>query len=123
MTSKLEILDKNTANIDTPVDKDTAQKAYDSAVKKMAQHVNIPGFRKGKAPKNVIVKYLGVDRIKVQVVEDIFPFEFNKAVADNKLEVATQPSIEAFSFELGKDLTITAKVELNPKLSSGNIKI
>lgn len=122
MTSKLEILEKNTAKIDITVDKDTAQKAYDSAVKKMAQHVNIPGFRKGKAPKNVIEKYLGVDRIKVQVVEDIFPFEFNKAVADNKLEVATQPSIEAFNFELGKDLTITAKVELKPEVELGQYK-
>ena len=65
---------------------------------------------------------MGVDRIKVQVVEDIFPFEFNKAVADNKLEVATQPSIEAFNFELGKDLTITAKVELKPEVELGQYK-
>lgn len=122
MTSKLEILEKNTAKIDITVDKETAQKAYDAAVKRMSQHVNIPGFRKGKAPKNVVEKYLGIERIKVQVVEDLFPFEFNKAVDENKLEVATQPSIESFNFNLGDDLTISAKVELKPEVQLGQYK-
>lgn len=122
MSAKIENLENNIVKVDITIEAKVAEKAYNNAVSKMAKQVNIPGFRKGKAPKNVIEKYIGAERIKVQVVEDLFPMEFGKAVDENKLELAVQPSIESFSFDLGKDLTIVAKAEIKPEVILGEYK-
>lgn len=78
MSAKIENLEQNVVKVDITIDAKTAEKAYNNAVSRMAKQVNIPGFRKGKAPKNVIEKYIGPERIKVQVVEDLFPMELQK---------------------------------------------
>ena len=122
MSAKIENLEQNVVKVDITIDAKTAEKAYNNAVSRMAKQVNIPGFRKGKAPKNVIEKYIGPERIKVQVVEDLFPMEFAKAVDENKLDLAVQPAIESFSFDLGKDLTIVAKAEVKPEVTLGEYK-
>ena len=119
MSAKIENLENNIVKVDITIEAKVAEKAYNNAVSKMAKQVNIPGFRKGKAPKNVIEKYIGAERIKVQVVEDLFPIEFSKAVDENKLELAVPPSLESFSFDLGKDLTIVAKAEIKPEVLFG----
>jgi len=122
MSAKIENLEQNVVKVDITIDAKTAEKAYNNAVSRMAKQVNIPGFRKGKAPKSVIEKYIGPERIKVQVVEDLFPMEFAKAVDENKLDLAVQPAIESFSFDLGKDLTIVAKAEVKPEVTLGEYK-
>ena len=122
MSAKIENLEQNVVKVDITIDAKTAEKAYNNAVSRMAKQVNIPGFRKGKAPKNVIEKYIGPERIKVQVVEDLFPMEFAKAVDENKLDLAVQPAIESFNFDLGKDLTIVAKAEVKPEVTLGEYK-
>lgn len=122
MSAKIENLEQNVVKVDITIDAKTAEKAYNNAVSRMAKQVNIPGFRKGKAPKNVIEKYIGPERVKVQVVEDLFPMEFAKAVDENKLDLAVQPAIESFSFDLGKDLTIVAKAEVKPEVTLGEYK-
>lgn len=122
MSGKIEKLENNIVKVDITIDAKTAQKAYDDAVLKTGRHVNIPGFRKGKAPKNVVEKYVGIERLKVQVVEDLFPIEFSKVVSENKLELAIQPAIESFHFDFGKDVTIVAKAELKPEVELGQYK-
>ena len=122
MSAKIENLEKNVVKIDITINAKDAEKAYNSAISRMSQHVNIPGFRKGKAPKNVVEKYIGAERIKVQVVEDLFPREFAKTVEENKLDLAIQPAIESFNFEVGKDLTIIAKAEVKPEVTLGEYK-
>ncbi len=122
MSSNIEKKENNTVKINITIDKDVAQKAYDNAIMRFSKGTNIPGFRKGKAPKNVIEKYVTQERIKVQVVEDLFPAELQKAISENSLELAIQPVIESFSFDLGKDLTIVASAELKPEVELGNYR-
>lgn len=122
MAAKIQNLEKNEIKIDITIEKEVAKKAYDSALSRMSHHVNIPGFRKGKAPKNVIEKYIGQERIKIQVIEDLFPNELAKVVSENNLELAIQPTIESFTFEMDKDLIIIAKAELKPEVELGKYK-
>ena len=56
MSAKIENLENNIVKVDITIEAKVAEKAYNNAVSKMAKQVNIPGFRKGKAPKNVIEK-------------------------------------------------------------------
>ena len=122
MTSKIEKQENNIVKVNITINADEAQKAYKNAISRAAKQVNIPGFRKGKAPSNVIEKYITPERLKAQVVEDIFPYEMSKVVSENKLELAIQPAIESFHFDLGEDLVIVAAAELKPEVTLGQYK-
>jgi len=122
MTNTVTVNEKNIATIDMIIPSDVAKIEYNKALKAFAQNVNIAGFRKGKAPNNVIEKYVGVDRIKAEVVERIFPNEFQKAVDENKLNIAFRPTLEKVDFNIGSDVKLIATVELKPEVKLGEYK-
>jgi len=122
MTSKCEILEGNVAKIDMTIDAKEAENAYNKAFKKISQNINIAGFRKGKAPKNIVERYVGVDRIKAEAIENLFPKEFSAVVSEHKLDLAVQPYIESYDFETGKDLTMVVKAELKPEVKLAKYK-
>ena len=122
MTNTVTIDDKNIATIDMTISADVAKSAYENALRAYGANINIAGFRKGKAPAPIVEKYVGADRVKMEVIDRLFPSEFQKAIADNKLNIAFSPAIESYEFELGKDLVIKATVELKPEIKLGNFK-
>ncbi|MBR1617953.1 trigger factor [bacterium] len=116
MTNKVTVDDKNIATVDITIESNKVEDIYKRTLKAYAEHVNIPGFRKGKAPFNIVEKQIGKERLEAEVVDRLFPDEFQKAVDDNKLNIAFRPMIENVNFKSGEDLTITAKVELKPEV-------
>ena len=90
MTNTVTIDDKNIATIDMTISADVAKSAYENALRAYGANINIAGFRKGKAPAPIVEKYVGADRVKMEVIDRLFPSEFQKAIADNKLNVALQ---------------------------------
>jgi len=122
MTNTVTIDDKNIATIDMTINADIAKNVYNQTLKAYGASVNIAGFRKGKAPVAIIEKYVGADRIKAEVIERLFPAEFQKTVAENKLNVAFTPAIESYEFEIGSDVKIKASVELKPEINLGAFK-
>lgn len=122
MTNKFEILEGNIAKIDLTIDAKTAEDAYNKALKRVSQNINIAGFRKGKAPKNIVEKYVGVDRIKAEAIESVFPKAFGAVADEHKLDLAMQPYIESYEFETGKDLTMVVKAELKPEVKLSKYK-
>lgn len=122
MTTKIEKQENNIVKFNVTIDAATAQKAYNNALSRATKQVNIPGFRKGKAPRNVVEKYISQERLKAQVVEDLTPREIAKAVEVNGLNLALQPAIQSFTFDLGKDLTIVVFAELKPEVTLGQYK-
>jgi len=122
MTSKIEILEGNVAKIDMTIDAKEANDAYNKAFKRISRNINIAGFRKGKAPKAIVEKYVGVERIKAEAIENIFPKAFSDVTTEHKLDLAIQPYIESYEFEPGKDLTMVVKAELKPEVKLGKYK-
>ncbi|MBQ8476720.1 trigger factor [bacterium] len=122
MTNTVTIDDKNIATIDMTIDSKTAQDAYDRILASFGKQVNIAGFRKGKAPKNIVEKYIGSDRIKAEVVDRLFPAEFQKAIDENKLNIAFRPAIEKIEYNVGEELKMKATVELKPEIKLGKYK-
>ncbi|MBR6297865.1 MAG: trigger factor [Candidatus Gastranaerophilales bacterium] len=122
MTNTVNVDDKNIATVEITVDANVARDLYERTLKSYAANINISGFRKGKAPTNVVEKYVGAERIKVEVVDRLFPSEFQKVIEEHNLYIAFRPAIEEFTFDLGSDLKIKAKVELKPEVKLGNIK-
>lgn len=122
MNTKVEKLENNIVKLDIEIDEETATKEYNKACKRLAQRVNIPGFRKGKAPRAILEKNIGAETIKRDVLEYLLPSTFAKAISENDLNVITEPYVESYTFELGKPVSIVAKVELKPEVKFDKYK-
>ncbi len=112
----------NIVNLDITIDAKEATDAYNRAVGKVSQHVNIDGFRKGKAPRAIVEKHVGVERIKIEAIESLASHVIPQAIQENKLDVITQPSITSYDYEVGKDLSLKVEVETRPEVTLGEYK-
>lgn len=112
----------NIYKIDITIPAKDAARAYDKAVKRIAQYVNVDGFRRGKAPRAVVERHVGTERIKQEALESLMPKAIAEAVKENNLDVITQPYITKFDFTVGQDLTAEVKVETRPEVVLGAYK-
>ncbi len=99
---------------------------FDEAMKKVyfksAKYFNIPGFRKGKAPMNIVEKYYGKEIFYEDAFNEVVPEELEKAVEENKLEVVSRPDIEVTQIGKGQDLIFTAVFQTKPEAELGKYK-
>jgi len=102
-----------------------AQK-FDEAIKKVyfksAKYFNIPGFRKGKAPMQIVEKYYGKEIFYEDAFNEIAQDALEQAVKENNLEIVSRPDIEVTQIEKGKDLVFTAIMQTKPEVELGKYK-
>lgn len=102
-----------------------AQK-FDEAIKKVyfqsAKYFNIPGFRKGKAPINIVEKYYGKEIFYEDAFNEVVPSELEEALKENKIEVVSKADIDVKQIEKGKDLIFTAIFQTKPEAELGKYK-
>lgn len=122
MNVKLEKEANNVLKLEIEIPAKDAMNEYNKAVKKISEHVNIAGFRKGKAPRNIVEKHVGVDKIKHETLERLLPNVFQEAIIKNELDVVSQPYVESYDFNIGEDIKVVAKVELRPEVTLGAYK-
>jgi trigger factor len=113
---------KNVVHLGLEVDAKLAEKEYEKACRMLSQQMNVPGFRRGKAPRKIIEKQVGVDYIKTRALEAIVPKLLSDAITDEKLDVITEPQIDSCEFDLGSPLKFTAKFEVRPEVTLGDYK-
>lgn len=122
MKTELKKEPNNIVKLEIEIPAKDATEQYDRAVRKISEYVNIAGFRKGKAPRNMVEKHVGVDRIKQEALEALLPNVLQEVIIENKLDVISQPYVESYDFEVGADLKVVAKVELRPEVTLGEYK-
>ena len=122
METKIERLPENIVKVDIEIPAKDAVNYYNNAAKKIAEHVNIPGFRKGKAPRNVVEQHIGEERIKYEALEYALPRIFSEVIRENDFDVVAQPYVESFKYNVGEVMTIVAKIELRPEVTLGDYK-
>jgi trigger factor len=110
---------KNLVRMGLELESEKALKAYEMACRSLSHQVNIPGFRRGKAPRNIIEKTLGVDYIKREALEKLVPELLSRAIMDESLDVITEPQIDSCEFELGAPLKLNANFEVRPEVTLG----
>ncbi|MCC6978569.1 MAG: trigger factor [Candidatus Melainabacteria bacterium] len=110
---------KNIVRMGLELESEKALKAYELACRQLSGKINIPGFRRGKAPRNIIEKTLGVDYIKREALERLVPELLTRAILDENLDVITEPEIDNCDFELGSPLKLNAKFEVRPEVTLG----
>jgi len=122
MKINLEKEENNIVKLDIEIPAQDAVNEYNKAIRGISEHVNIAGFRKGKAPRNLVEQHVGVARIKEEALEGLVPKALKEAIAEHKLDVISHPSVESYDFEVGKDVKIIARVELRPEVKLGEYK-
>ena len=102
-----------------------AQK-FEEAIKKVyfqsAKYFNIPGFRKGKAPLQIVEKYYGKEIFYEDAFNELAPEVLEEAVKENNLEIVSRPEIDITQIEKGKDLIFTAVMQTKPEVELGKYK-
>lgn len=95
---------------------------YKKAVQKIADQANIPGFRKGKAPRAIIEMHYGKEAVKQEAFEIVANKAYSEALNQEKLISVSDPKVEESTFEEGKDMELTIKVTLKPEPELGEYK-
>ena len=116
MKTEVKELGKNAVEVNIEIDEKTASTEYEKACKRIAQSVNIAGFRKGKAPRVIIEKHVGAENIKREALEAMLPRVFSDIVREKQYELVAEPSLVSYEYESGKPCKVVAKFELRPEV-------
>lgn len=119
---KKETTATNTVKLTISIDSATFAEGVNKAYKKLVKNINIPGFRKGKAPKAIIEKYYGEGVFYEEAVNAVCPDAYEAAVKEAGIEPVDRPEIDIESIGKGEDLVITATVTVKPEVKLGEYK-
>ena len=113
--TKCEVIEKNRYELQFSVDKETFDKAINVVYRKMVKNINIPGFRKGKAPKAIIEKMYGKGVFFEDAINACIPEAFEAAAKEAGLEVVGMPKFDLVSTE--GDIVLKAEGFVKPEVS------
>lgn len=122
MLVKQEQLNPCEVELHIEIESDKVQAAVDKAYSDLGKSVNIPGFRKGKAPKVILEQFLDEERVKERAAEQLLQKAYVEALEESKVEPFAMADVDITKFELGEPLTFLAKVPLAPKVELGTYK-
>jgi trigger factor len=122
MQTTIESTDKHKVKLTVEVPSEEFGKDLDRAYRKISQQVKIPGFRKGKVPRQIIDAQIGRDAVIGEFLEDAVPAYYREAVKEHELAPITDPDISLEQVEEGKPLVFTATVEVRPRLTLEDYK-
>lgn len=122
MSLQVEKLENNTAKLTIEVAAEEVEKAIEKAYQKSKNKFNVPGFRKGKVPRNMIEKMYGVAVFYEDAVNSMIPDAYAEAATESGLEIVARPEIDVVQIEEGKPFIFTAEVVLKPEVELGKYK-
>ena len=117
MKSAVETLSPTRAKLTVEVPFEELKSSLDAAYKKIAQQINVPGFRKGKVPPMVIDRQVGRGPVLDEAVNEALPKLYVQALQDNDLQPLARPEIEITKFGDNETLEFTAEMDIRPEIS------
>jgi trigger factor len=106
-------------SLEIEVEKDRLDRAVDAAYRRLAGRVDVPGFRRGKAPRSMVERMIGHDRIVEEALDHLVPEVVTEAMEQQKVEAYTRPRVESIEFD---PLRLKAVIPLAPKVELGDYK-
>ena len=122
MSLQVEKMEKNMAKLTIEVSAEELEKALQSAYMKQRKQISLPGFRKGKVPRQMIEKMYGPEIFYDDAANAIIPDAYAKAYDECGLDIVSQPSIDVVQLEKGKPFIFTAEVATKPEVTLGEYK-
>jgi len=122
MNVKVEDVEKNVVKLVIEVDAETLEEGLNNSYKKNARRFNVPGFRKGRAPRSMVERFYGVEVLYEDAIDGICPGCYEKAIAENNLEPVDSPEFDLVELERGKPFIFSATVTVKPEVILGQYK-
>ncbi len=122
MSLQVENLEHNMAKLTIEVAAEEVEKALQNAYMKQKKQISLPGFRKGKVPRQMVEKMYGPSIFYNDAVDALLPEAYGKAYDECELEIASRPAIEIVQIEKGKPFIFTAEVAVKPEVTLGQYK-
>ncbi|TVT29640.1 trigger factor [Salinicoccus cyprini] len=122
MSQKWEKQEGNEGVLTVTVPAKEVDGALNEAFAKVSKEVSIPGFRKGKVPRQMFEKRFGVESLYQDALDILLPKAYTEAVTEADINPVDQPEVDIEQMEKGKDLIFTAKVTVEPEVKLGEYK-
>lgn len=122
MSLQVEKLEKNMAKLTIEVSAEELEKAIQGAYQKNKNKISVPGFRKGKVPRQMIEKMYGKEIFYEDAVNALIPGAYGDALDECTENIVSAPKIEVVQVEAGKPFIFTAEVALKPEIRIGKYK-
>lgn len=122
MSLQVEKLEHNMAKLTIEVGADEVEKAIQAAYLKQRGKLSIPGFRKGKVPRQMIEKMYGVEIFYEDAINRMIPTAYSQAYDECGLDIVSQPEVDVVQMEKGKPFIFTAEVATKPEVTLGEYK-
>ncbi|MCC5635749.1 trigger factor [Nostoc sp. CHAB 5844] len=118
-----EKLPASQIGLEIEITPEITQQTYDQVIKNLSSTVNIPGFRKGKVPRQILLQRLGITRVKAAALEELIQDGIEQAVKQEDIQAIGQPQLRSSfddlinNYEPGKPLTFSAAVDVEPEVN------
>lgn len=122
MEAKMEKIDVNIVKFEVKVEAEKFDAALTRAYKKNVKNFNVPGFRKGKVPMNVVKKYYGIEVLLEDAVNFAIEGSYSEVLKENNIIPVDYPKIDVVEVGEGKDFVYTAEVTVYPEVELGEYK-
>lgn len=122
MSVKVEKLENSLVKLEITIEAEKFDEALQKAFFRNAKYFSVPGFRKGKAPRNIVERYYGENILFEDAFNIVAPEYYDDAIKVNNIEVVATPEIDITQMEKGKDLVFTATVAVKPEVKLGEYK-
>lgn len=114
--------EKNMVKLTIEVSAEDFEQGMQKAYNKNKSKMSVPGFRKGKVPRQMLEKMYGPSVFYEDAANELIPDAYAKAADESKLEIVSQPEIDVTQIEKGKPFIFTAKVAVKPEVTLGEYK-
>lgn len=122
MNAKLEKLENNLVKLEITIEAEKFEEGMSKAFFRNAKYFAVPGFRKGKVPRDVVEKHYGEGILYEDAFNIVAQEAYEAAIDEHKLEIVSAPEIDITQIGKGKDLIFTATVTVRPEVKLGTYK-
>ncbi|KRM07711.1 MAG: trigger factor [Liquorilactobacillus ghanensis] len=122
MSAKWEKQSENTGKLTFEIAPDKVKEGLDEAFTKVKKNLNVPGFRKGKVPRQIFNRMYGEEALYQDAVNILLPDAYSAAIAETKIKPVDQPKVDVESLEKDKPWVLTAIVTVEPEVEVGAYK-
>ncbi|MBE0477704.1 trigger factor [Candidatus Aerophobetes bacterium] len=122
MQIKLDKKENSELTFEIEIPKETVNDLFAKAFKKVAREAQVPGFRKGKAPRKIFEKKYGKKRIKEEAAKQLYPLVYNKIQEKEKINPLTTPHMELVKFSENEAAVVKLKIVTKPDVDAGSYK-
>ena len=122
MSLQVEKLEKNMAKLTIEVPASEFEKALQSAYNKQKKSISVPGFRKGKVPRQMVEKMYGPEIFYEDAANELIPTAYEEELKNCDLEIVSRPTVDIVQIKKGENFIFTAEVAVKPEVTLGEYK-